>query len=217
VPASTDNQSSRSESETFAVSKSVRHRIDPPGRIRRIAAAVLVDDAFETQGQALVRRKRTPEEIKQFEQLASAAVGIDAQRTDTLVVENLSFQDKPVEKPLAAPKIERVRRVLVEWSGLLRYVGVTLLFVLVYLMMLRPIKKQILTAFRELPARLERPPKEAPKTTTIKGPGEVEIELPQGAEQGQLAAALKRQLTEKVQTEPSAATRLIQSWIREDA
>jgi hypothetical protein len=81
--------------------------------------------------------------------------------------------------------------------------------------MLRPIKKQIITAFRELPSRIERPGREA--VATIKGPGEVEIELPQGAEQGQIAATLKKQLTDKMQTEPGTATRLIQSWIREDA
>ena len=218
--ASAENQSSHSESETFAVSKSVRHLVQPPGKIRRIAAAVLVDDAAEAVdkagGKNPARRKRTADELKQFEQLASAAIGLDAKRNDTLVVENLSFQEIPIEQPAPPAKIERARRLLVEWSGLLRYVGVTVLFLLVYLMMLRPIKKQILAAFRELPARSETPAKE-PATTTFKTSSGVEIELPQGAEQGQLAAALKRQLTEKVQTEPGTATRLIQSWIREDA
>lgn len=219
VTASSENQSSRSESETFAVSKSLRHSVQPPGRIRRIAAAVLVDDAVEPGDKALgkteIRRKRTPEEMKQFEQLAAAAIGLDAQRNDAIVVQNLSFQELPVERPASPAKIERVRRVLVEWSALLRYAGVTLVFLLVYLMMLRPIKKQILAAFRELPSRLESSAK--PTVKTLQGQGSVEIELPQGAEQGKLAATLKRQLTEKVQTEPGTATRLIQSWIREDA
>lgn len=215
VSASSDNQSSHSESETYAVSKSIHHVVQPPGRVRRIAAAVLVDDAMEpaASGKAATRRKRTPEELKQLEQLASAAIGLDAQRNDTLTVENLSFQQLPVEQPALPAKIERARRILVEWSGLLRYAGVTLLFLLVYLMMLRPIKKQILTAFRELPARLQHA-KEGPKP--LKPVSEIEIEAPQGAEQGQLAAALKRQLVEKVKTEPGGASRLIQSWIRED-
>ena len=217
VTASSENQSSHSESETFAVSKSVHHVIQPPGRVRRIAAAVLVDDAVEAadkSGKAASRRKRTPEELKQIEQLASAAIGLDAQRNDTLVVQNLSFQEPPPEQPVPPAKIEKARRILVEWSGLLRYGVVTLVFLVVYLMVLRPIKNQIVTTFKELPARLEHP-KQTVKT--LQGEGDVEIELPQGAEQGKLAAALKRQLTEKVQTEPGSATRLIQSWIREDA
>jgi len=213
VTASSDNQSSHSESETYAVSKSVRHVVQPPGRVRRIAAAVLVDDAVDPADKSKTRRKRSSDELKQIEQLASAAIGLDTQRNDTLVVQNLSFQELPAEQPVPPAKIDRMRRVMVEWSGLLRYVGVTLLFLLVYLMMLRPIKKQILTAFRELPVRLEH----TPRSQKLKGEGDVEIDLPQGAEQGKLAAALKRQLTEKVQTEPGPATRLIQSWIREDA
>lgn len=216
--ASSDNQSSHSESETYVVSKSIHHVVQPPGRVRRIAAAVLVDDAIQpadkAAGKAATRRKRTPEELKQLEQLAAAAIGLDTQRNDTLTVENLSFQQLPAEQPVPPAKIERARRIFVEWSGLLRYVGVTLLFVFVYFMMLRPIKKQILTAFRELPARLQQG-KEGPKP--LKPASEIEIEAPQGAEQGQLAAALKRQLVEKVKTEPGGASRLIQSWIREDA
>lgn len=217
VTVGSDNQTSHSESATYAVSKSVRHTVQPPGRIRRIAAAVLVDDAIETVAgsKTPTRRKRTPDEMKQFEQLAAAAIGIDTQRNDAVVVQNLSFQEAPVEQPTAPGKIERARRIIVEWSSVLRYVGVTALFLFVYLLMLRPIKKQIVTAFRELPGRLAVPAREP--TQTIKGLGDVEIELPQGAEQGQLAAALKKQLTDKVQSEPSQASRLIQSWIREDA
>ena len=69
--AQPDTQSSRSESTTFAVSKSVRHTVQPPGRIKRIAAAVLVDDAVETVEKdgkkSSTRRKRTAEEMKQIE------------------------------------------------------------------------------------------------------------------------------------------------------
>ena len=96
-----ETQSSRSESATYAVSKSVHHSVQPPGRVRRIAAAVLVDDAVdlvEKEGiKAANRRKRTAEEMKQIEQLASAALGLDTQRGDLLAIQNLSFQESPVE------------------------------------------------------------------------------------------------------------------------
>ena len=44
----------------------------------------------------------------------------------------------------------------------------------------------------------------------------IEIELPTGTEEARRASALKRQLTEKVKAEPAAASRLVQSWIREE-
>ncbi|HZQ17838.1 MAG TPA: flagellar basal-body MS-ring/collar protein FliF [Terriglobales bacterium] len=212
--SSSDNQSSHSESESFAVSKDVRHTVQPAGRIRRVAAAVLVDDAIDASSGKPARRKRTPEEMKQIEQLASAAIGLDPQRNDTMVVQDLSFQETPAEQPVPPTKIERARRILAEWSALLRYAGVTFLFIFVYLMMLRPIKKQILTAFRELPGRMERGAREIKAQGK---PAEIEIQLPEAAEQGKLATAFKRELTEKVKAEPASASRLVQSWIREDA
>ena len=214
--AGSDSQSSRSESETYAVSKSVHHVLEPPGRIKRVAAAVLIDDAVEAPaaGQAPSRRKRTPEEMKQIEVLAGAAIGLDTQRGDMLAVENLSFQELPAEKPAAPNKLELARRRLLEWSGLLRYAGILALFAIVYWLMLRPLKRQILATLRELPARAARSGKEAAATAALAG-GAVEIELPPGTEQARRAAALKRQLTEKVKTEPAGASRLVQSWIRE--
>ena len=69
-----DQSSSRSDSTTFAVSKTMHHSVEPPGRVRRIAAAVLVDDAVEVTEVAgkrtTTRRKRTVDEMKQIEQLA---------------------------------------------------------------------------------------------------------------------------------------------------
>ncbi len=222
VAASNDTQSSRSESATYAVSRSVRHTTQPPGRVKRIAAAVLVDDATEVAQKngapVTTRRRRTPEEMKQIEQLAGAAIGLDAQRGDMLAVQNLSFQELPVEKLLPPTRIEATRKLVLEWSGLLRYGGIFALFAIVYFLVLRPLKKQILVTLRELPARVARGPKELGQAATAAAmaAGSVEIELPPGTEQARRAAALKRQLTEKVKTEPAAASRLVQGWIRED-
>ena len=222
VATAADTQSSRSESETFAVSKSIRHTTQPPGRLKRIAAAVLVDDAVEITEKAGVRsaarRKRTAEEMKQIEQLAGAAIGLDAQRGDMLAVENLSFQELPAEKLVAPGKLETARKILVSWLSLLRYGGVLLLFLIVYWLILRPVKKQILVAFRELPARVAEKAKVLgpAASAAAAAAGAVEIELPPGTEQARRAATLKRQLAEQMKTEPATATRLVQSWIRED-
>jgi flagellar M-ring protein FliF len=214
--ASNDSQSSRSESETFAVSKSVRHTMRPPGDVKRISAAVLVDDAVDPSaqgdGKSALKRKRTADELKQIEVLAAAAIGIDAQRGDVLSVQNLSFQEAPVEKVASPSRIEKTRTLLMQFPGLLRYLGIFALFLVVYFLILRPVKKQIVTAFRELPAHIARSAgaKSVPSAA-------VEIELPAGTEQAQRATLLKKQLSDKIKTEPEAATRLVQGWIRETA
>ncbi len=218
IASSSDSQSSRSESATFAVSKTVRHTMQPAGRIRRIAAAVLVDDVLEAVDNAgkksLQRRKRTPEEMKQIELLASAAIGIDRQRGDLFSLENLSFHQEPVEPPAPPTRIEKTRKVVTEWSGVLRYVALGILFFIVYWLILRPVKKQVLTAFRELPGKIAQNAKEL-SAPTPSAQAAVELEMPSGSEQGRRATLLKRQLSDKIKAEPAVASRLVQSWIRE--
>lgn len=100
---------------------------------------------------------------------------------------------------------------MVQWSGLLRYLGIFALFLIVYWLMLRPVKKQLIQTFRDLPARLALPMKAGQPTAAI------EVELPPGTEQARRASTLKRQLAEKVKSEPASASRLVQGWIREEA
>src|SRR5216683_1385749 len=87
-------QGMRSESKTFAVSKTVHHTLEPAGQIKHLAAAVLVDDFVEVKevsGKSQeTRRKRTPEEMKQLEDLVRAALGFNAQRGDELSIQNIS-------------------------------------------------------------------------------------------------------------------------------
>jgi flagellar biosynthesis/type III secretory pathway M-ring protein FliF/YscJ len=150
--------------------------------------------------------------MKEIEQLASAAIGIDSQRGDLLAVENLSFQTAPPERVEVPGKWDRWRKLLQQWAGLLRYGGVGLLFLVVYFLILGPIKKQALAAFRELPARVAAGTKALVGSSAA---GTLEAELPQSTEEGRRAAQLKRQLTEKVRTEPAATSRLVAAWMHE--
>ena len=207
-----EHQSSKSESATYAVSKTVRHTIQPAGRLKRITAAVLVDDAMEWQEhdgkKTSTHRKRTPEEMKEIEQLARAAIGADTTRGDLLAIENIAFRELPAEKPVAADRFEKWRHLLGQWAGALRYAGLAILFLIVYGLILRPIKKQALEAFRQIPSRL---------TVAVKPvvAGGAAIDLGTGTEDSRRAAELRKQLTEKVRAEPAVATRLVQSWMKD--
>ncbi len=213
VQAGEETQISRSESNTYVVNKVLRHTMEPPGRVRRISAAVLVDDAVDVKQEGgkrtETRRKRTADEIKQLDELASAAIGIDPSRGDSLTVENLAFEQPSAAPPVKPSVTERVHVALNDWSSVLRYAALLLLFLLAYLLLLRPMKKQLLTTFRELPGQRTQIGKAA---GTELGPGQDFAALP--AEQ-QRAIVLKKQLTEKVKGEPAAASQLIQAWLRE--
>jgi flagellar M-ring protein FliF len=214
----TEQSSSRTDATTYAVSKSLHRTLEPAGRVRRIAAAVLVDDAVEIADQAgkrtLSRRKRTSDEMKQIEQLASAAIGVDKQRGDVLAVENLSFQELPLETPPPPGKSEHWRQLLAPWSWMLRYFALAALFVVVYLLILRPVKKLAMTAFRELPGKA--PARNAASPLPASGGAGTLEAAAQPPGDGQRAKDLKRMLTDKVKAEPAAASRLVESWVRED-
>jgi flagellar M-ring protein FliF len=219
--SSIDNQSSKSDSSTFAVSKNIRHVMNPAGRVRRITASVLVDDAVDLKPESqqkngksstgTVRRKRTPEEMAAIEKLARAAIGIDDQRGDLLVVEDLSFLTVSVEAPAAPGKLDQWRLLIQPWAGAARYVGITLLFLVVYALVLRPVKNQAIAVFKQIPGHLAK--------SRIAGPSAPNalpaIELPQGNEEARRAAALKKDLTDKIKIAPAAASRLVQGWMHE--
>jgi len=100
------------------------------------------------------RRKRSPQEMKQIEDLAKAALGFDATRGDQISVQNIAFQSSPAEKLDSPTLTERVRVVTEQWTGMLRYVALFGLFLLVYFLVLNPVKKQVLAAFESAPTAL---------------------------------------------------------------
>lgn len=214
VAATAEQSNSRSDASTFAVSKSLHHTVEPPGRIRRIAAAVLVDDAIDVSDQSgrrtSTRRKRTADEMKQIEQLAQAAIGVDRQRGDLLAVENLSFQQEPVDMPSPPSAVERWKHRVEPWTWALRYCGVAALFLVVYWLVLRPVTKQAATAFRELPGKIaDRLAPSPPKS------GELAEDVAAG-QNGKRAVQLKKLLMDRVKAEPEATSRLVQGWIEQE-
>ena len=228
-------QVQKTEGKKFGVSKRVEFTLRPAGMIKRITTAVLVDDAVETEpgpgGKAVDgRRKRTIEEMNQFRGLAMAAVGYDEERGDQFVIQNISFRVIPVVESAPPTGLEQFLFLLQQWMGLLRYAALFLLFLLVYLLLLRPIKKQVLVTFRKMPSQLSAAPKPAPALAAPEGPGEVlpvgdswmqseanlQNELDSTSSEVKRAVMLKKHLADKVKKEPQGASRLIQNWVRGD-
>jgi flagellar M-ring protein FliF len=206
---------SKSENGTYAVNKLVRHSMQPAGRLKRLAVAVLVDDVYNPGNKANPRQKRSPEELKSIEDVARASVGYDSARGDILTVQNISFQVAPVEVPPAPTKLQKVRTTLLEWTSYVRIAALLLLFGITYLLVLRPVKKQLLSAL------ISDQAKGHAHLVSTKGSGA----LPGGEDAQGVAAALrderpeltrlKDDISTRVKHEPASASRLVQSWIKE--
>jgi len=209
---------SKTENGTYAVDKLTRHTLQPAGRIRRISAALLIDDAVEIQQvngkNTENRRKRSSEELKQIEALASAAIGLDKERGDSLAVQNLSFQQLPEQNLPGPSKLEKVRVTLNDWSSITRYAGIALLFLAVYFFLIRPIKRQAMDAFKQLPNRSAELAKAQQEAQSLGGLTPEIMALPDAQRK---VLGLQKQIAEKAKSEPAVTGRILQAWLREEA
>jgi flagellar M-ring protein FliF len=97
----------RTESVSYQPSKTVRHVRMPQGRINRMSVALLIDHAvrWETKNGQRVRTvvPHSPEALKTIRDVASAAVGLNSERGDQMVVESLAFESTVAWEPNQAP------------------------------------------------------------------------------------------------------------------
>ncbi len=207
-------ESAKTENSTYGVNKTVTHSLEPAGRIRRVSAALLVDDAVVhkqlPRGKVEnVRMKRSPEELKQLQDLAAAAIGLDTARGDVLTVEDMSF-DEPVAVDVPLPSMaDRFRKGLNDYAIAVRYGSLLVLFLLAYALVVRPVQKRALGEALALPAPEQMPlliSQEVPQLAPVH-PGEEALR----------SSALKEQLVQLVKAEPANSTRAVQAWLRGDA
>lgn len=101
----TSGSSRRTESMAFETSRTVRQVKMPRGNIRRISAAVLLDQDFVWQGQGAQRKHilapPTPERIKAIHDIVAGVLGIQTERGDQVVIESLPFEQTLAQEEAA--------------------------------------------------------------------------------------------------------------------
>jgi flagellar M-ring protein FliF len=207
----------RNENKTFGVGKTLRHTVLPPGGIRRISAAVIVDDAIETstdKGKKVeTRRKRTPDEMKQIEALASAAIGINPTRGDQLAVVNMSFNANSSDNVTPPTLSQRIPNLVTQWMPVLRYVAYGIVFILLYLLILKPLKKQFAASFAAAPGLGAG----GVVAAALAGGGSapVQVGLPEAQQVPNPMVTLKEALSQRVVNEPGQTSRIVQDWLKQ--
>jgi len=218
--AATDNsslvptQSSTSENAQYGVNKTEVHTITPAGKIQRVTAAIVVDDAVvETTvngKKALKRVKRSQDELDKIQQLAQGVIGFDAKRGDTISVQDLAFDTPVAVTDLPAPTLAiRAEKAVSDYSSLLRPLSLLGLFMLAYLFVLRPIQKQALA-----PGQPHQPGQ--PVLPGGQGAGRLTIGQVESGDEQRRAAKLKEQTIELIRQKPVNTTRAVQAWLREE-
>jgi len=99
-----------------------------------------------------------------------------------------------------------------DWSSYVRILSLLLLFGVTYLLVLRPVKKQIIRVLN-LP-----PPNHTAhlaSATNANAALRESDELNDGANGPRHVTRLKNDISTRVKQEPASASRLVQSWIRD--
>jgi flagellar M-ring protein FliF len=205
-------QTAKSESGAYASSKTVRHTLENPGRVRRLTAAIVVNDRLAqmaAKGKNAVWQPRSADELRNLTALAQAAVGFDSTRGDMLTVEDLAFDDNRAQQP-ASISVQVLATaenspVLVRYAAMLAGVLIVLGFGV------RPALRHARSSPRvdakslakQLPAAAAQPPLAPPE------PAELDPERIRTQE-------IFEQVSGHLKREPTQSSRLLQSWIHSD-
>jgi flagellar M-ring protein FliF len=212
--AAQNTQTSTTQSAQYGVNKTDTHTIIPAGRVQRVTAAILVDDAVIRSvvgGRETFKKvKRSPDELAQIQQLAEDVIGFDAKRGDSISVQDLSFDSPLSAADLPVPNwTEKAQKAVTDYSSLLRPISLLLLFLLAYLFVLRPIQKHALVPGQQHQAQ-------QPVLESGSGTNRVTMRFGAGANDTLGAKQLKEQTIELIRQKPANTARAVQAWLREE-
>lgn len=135
----------------YEVPKTVRNIREAAGNLERVSVAVVVDGIATTvtnpDGTREVKyQPRTAEEIKKFEDLVKNAIGYNANRGDSVRIENLQFQPEDfseADKILTTLERKKLIHALFKWALL----GFSL--ALFFFIVVRPFMQWITDSFQD--------------------------------------------------------------------
>jgi flagellar M-ring protein FliF len=228
----TTSASRSAEIVNYEISKTVKHTVKPRGDIARLSVAVILDDdhviAKDPQGKMTQSVKpRNPAELQKIQQIVAAAVGLDTTRGDLLTVENIAFDEVPVD--IVEPTwVEKLGPGLRDTG---KIVAVIALCLFAFLFVLRPmVRRALALAPMEVtvsgPTQLSaaaspgspKMPQQLPRTIA-EVENEIENQLDAAAAEhlaDRRMPVLQRRVVSMAQAEPQNAARLVRSWLAEE-
>lgn len=203
-------QSAKSESSTYGASKTTKHVIENPGRVRRLTAAIVVNDRLlqrASKKSAAVWQPRSAEELRNLTVLAQAAVGFDPARGDVLTVQDIAFEDNRGAEPV--PLTEKLRDDAENSPLLLKYAAFLAAILVVLGFGVRPALRQASVALMPQAAKPKELAAGAPAQALPAEPVETDPARVRSQE-------IYEQVTQQLKREPTQSSRLLQSWIHSD-
>lgn len=219
-PPGTVANSQKEETLNYELSKMTRHSLQPRGDIKRLSVAVLLDDARQPNAvqngepASAAVKPRAPEELQKIQGLVSAAVGLDAERGDQITVENITFEETPVEE--AAPEPGLWQRYGREAFEGLRILGIAAIGILAIFMVIRPMVRGSLAIGSAPKGVLAAAPVLGAAGSMPRTVQDLEAEMDAQLSPDALKMpAMTRRMAALTQKEPESAARLLRTWLNE--
>lgn len=222
VPGADGGAGSVSVTSTYLNTRSVETYSGAVGNVRRVSAAVLVNDKLIVDPETGERsyEARTPEEIAEIQMLASNAMGLDVGRGDVINV--VSF---PFDGALVIPREPTFLDLAIEYQR----PAIALIALLAVMILAFRITRTLKTP--EAPADPAQLAKGA-KLNMLVGEGEGDEELDAAEEQEALEAAEaelalaapkkpkkpthRDHVIAQIEAQPDVAMKMIRAWMREE-
>jgi flagellar M-ring protein FliF len=143
MASSAGNTQKLNEVTNYEISKVISRVISPSQELKKVSVAVVVDGTYAAAPGSKTKKytPRTDEEMKYYEDLVKKAVGFSTERGDEVRVVNMPFDAGSVEE-LPEPQKDY-------WPILFstaRYVGPLLAFLLIFLFILKPLTRELLSS-----------------------------------------------------------------------
>jgi len=211
--SSTANQQ-KNETINYEINRTVARVIEPVGNIKKLSVAVLVDGTYaaakageENKGTEAGPPKfvpRTPEEMKQFEEIVKKAMGYSAERGDQVEVVNVPFR---VEAEPEGAAVDAAQPAATVWAPYVRYGVGAVLFAILLIFVVRPLVKALLSPKMPAPQAHASmmPPQGLPMTV--------------GQAEAALASPLpdRGQIIELARTNPQSTAMVVKTWLKGSA
>ena len=207
----TQPQTAKTESGTYGASKTERHVVEGGGKLRRMTAAIVVNDRLieqSSKGKPAVWQTRSADELSNLTALAQAAVGYDATRGDTLTVRDLAFEENRAQ--VSTPVYEQIPAAIAGSPLLIKYGALLAGLLAVLVFGVRPALRHAGAAARGLAAGAAG--KELPREAAA----QAALKLPESDPDRLRAQEIFDQVTTHLKREPTQSSRLLQSWIHSD-
>ncbi len=99
VTSGTNNFARKVQNTTYQPSRMVKHTKFPHGTVKRLSLSVLVDHSVRFENTKRIVEAPSAEKLKVIQDLVAAAVGVDMNRGDQLVVEAFPFESTLTAEP----------------------------------------------------------------------------------------------------------------------